>query len=251
MIGKAIGSIVGAPYWALQKGIDGVMQTAWKGGRNTVEGLRGTTKYWDEDGVQQSLNPGRKLARRLKNNAKGVFTGKEYNMKNQVVGDRNRLASGLHFVGDATFGTVGTAIGWGARGVGLLGIGAGRAAIRPTAAFTGHFVKQGIDYVGDTALGAADIVHNLNKTHWGRGTLFAGGAIGTTAIGAGSHLNSQWGSDGIAKAGMQFYNGQQIESVPGTLSPSNIGVENGELVSQPLDSMGADGDLVFAMHNLR
>lgn len=241
-------------FSAFQKMIDGVMQTAWKSGRSTYEGLRGTTKYWDEAGELQHLSPAHKIARRLKNDALQV-AGVKRDMKGRVdsnaeLGFRERMAGAGHFVGDALTAPL-NLIGWGARsGVGLAA-GAGKAAIRPTAQFVGHFTKQGIDYVGDTALGAADLVLALNKTKGGRDALFIGGGLGAVAIGGASHLNSQWGTDGIAKAGMQFYNGQKIESVPGTLSPSNIGVENGELVSQPLDSMGADGDLVFAMHNMR
>jgi hypothetical protein len=69
----------------INKGIEGAMQAGWKPMRNFYEGLRGTTKYKDAEGEIVSMSPAQKLARRLKNDTKQMFTGNRYDMKNNLV----------------------------------------------------------------------------------------------------------------------------------------------------------------------
>jgi hypothetical protein len=235
-------------FSAFNKGLEGMMSAAWKGTRNVVDGARGTTKYIDEAGEQVRMNPAQRLARRLKNDVYQM-KGVKRDMKGRIdpeyeMSAGERFAGAGHLVGDALTAPL-QMIGWGARGGTMLGLGVGAAVGKPIGKAavmgTGHMAKQGIDFVGDTAIGAAELVGAMNKSHLGRDMLFVGGAAGALTVGGGKALSDSWGSDAIGKQAMQFYNGRPIDSLPGTITPSNTMV----------DSMGAGGDVVLAMHNMR
>ena len=233
-------------FWAIQQGINGVMQSAFKAPR-AVWDSRKTSKYKDEAGNEHKLNPARRVARRLKNDVYQMG-GVKRNMRGEIdeaaeLSRTDRLAGAGHLVGDTLFAPL-TLMGWGVRGgtklaaVGGLAIGipTAKAGVKATTAMS----RETINYVGDTAMAAGDLIGAMNKSYVGREMLFAGGTVGALGVSAASTLNGQWSSDAIGKAGMQFYNGREIDQLPGTVMPSSTSVET-----------GADGDLVFAMHNMR
>jgi hypothetical protein len=245
----------------INKGIEGAMQAGWKPMRNFYEGLRGTTKYKDAEGEIVSMSPAQKLARRLKNDTKQMFTGNRYDMKNNLVEEElgvggrigNAVTGGLHFVGDATLGTAGTALGWSARMAGK-GVWWGAKTMHRVGA--GKLLTTGINAVGDTAMGAADLVLALNKGPVGKNVLLGLGVAGAAGIGGAGALGEEFGGTTTMANSLKFYSGGSIESVPGEISPSGQRVDDsGNLVQptngKPIDNMGADGSLVFALHNMR
>lgn len=240
--------------WAINKTLEGAMKTAWKPVRSFFDGASGTKKFLNEAGEEVKLNPAQKLARRLKNDGEQFFTGNRRNLKGELIEEdlnafdrhvTNRIGGALHFIGDATVGTVMTGLGWGARTMTGAGLWAGKKAIKPTALGVGHVTKQTMGLVGDTALGGAELISEMGKTTAGRNTLGIGGLLGAGAIGTMGAANDKWGESGVRIAMKNMYDGNALEAVPGTIGPTQSVQRN------PLDDMGADGDLVFAMHNMR
>lgn len=224
-------------------------QTAWKPTRNFFRGVRG----------KGSIN---KSARNFSNRTKQTITGKQYDKHGNVIENpnetfmerhiNNRATGALHVAGEVLSAPL-TALGWGVggigRGAGWVGVGLGKVGIRGA----GRMTREGVDFVGDAAIGGMELVGAMNKTYHGRAALFGAGAIGATALGASQAVNKEVGSSYAGQRGLQFYKGQTIDSIPGTITPSNQGVDwDGNLMeNRPLDNMGADGNLALAMHNLR
>lgn len=245
--------------WAINKTMEAAMKTAWKPVRSFYDGASGTKKFLNEAGEQVKLNPAQKLVQRLKNDARQIGSGKRRDLKGNIIDEdlsafdrhvTNRIGGALHLVGDATVGTLATGLGWGARTIGGGALAMGAMAFRPTMKGVGHVTKQSIDLVGDTALGAADLVHQMNKSTTGRNLLFGAGfagVAGTSAFNSNmlSPENYRGGESAIKLAMKNMYDGEKLDALPGTIGDTQVVQRN------PLDNMGADGDLVFAMHNMR
>lgn len=241
--------------WAVDKLLKTGMGAAWKPVRSFYEGVSGTSKYTMKNGDKVKLNPAQKLARRLKNDGRQILTGKKYNMKGEDITEEgmnafnrhvtSRLGGALHLIGDATIGTAFTGAGWLTRGMGMGLFMGGAMAAKPTIKGLGHVTKQSIDLVGDTAIEGASKIHRMNQTAGGREALMWMGGLGAAGTGIMAGANDTWGASGIKIAMRNQYDGEMLDAVPGTIAETNV------MRRDPLDDMGADGDLVFAMHNMR
>lgn len=238
----------------MEQTVSGVLKTGWKGPRSFHDGLMGRTHYnggatsWrNKDGENIARSPMGKLAQRLKADTMQMATGRKYNPATMEAKDStqgflgrhvgNRIGGALHAVGDLTIGTTATALGWGTRAVGL----GAAAAARPALRGAGHLAYQGARDATQMVVNNASLIHGMTKTRHGQNMLLGGGflAAGGAALYGSSmdernpHKNSQ-------------YDNEQIESLPGTL-----GAQGADRGSNAMVNTGADGDLVFAMHNMR
>lgn len=241
--------------WAVDKALKTAMSTAWKPVRSFYEGVRGTAKYTTEAGDKIKLNPAQKLARRLKHDTHQMMTGRKLDMNGKDITEEgmnafnrhvtSRLGGAMHLIGDATVGTAFTAAGWATRGLGVGLFMGGALAAKPAVKGLGHVTKQSIDLVGDTAIEAASKIHRMNQTPGGREGLMWMGALGAGGAGIMAGAGDTWGESGIKIAMRNQYDGGMLDAVPGTIAQTNVMQRN------PMDDMGADGELVFAMHNMR
>lgn len=231
-----------------------VMSAAWKPVRSFYDGASGTThlngagKAWkNKHGENVVRNPYGKLVQRLKSDAKQVVTGKKYNPATGQELDKQRSWLGrqtlgrvggvMHGVGDLTLGGAATTLGWGARGATKL---AGKA-VSPLVQGAGHLAYQGVRDTSQVLWGGAAIASNMSKTRTGSAILFGGGLAATAGVGL-----AATGLQETTQDRMQFYSNNQVESLPGTLGAQ--GASNG---SDAMVDTGADGELVFALHNMR
>jgi hypothetical protein len=239
---------------ALQGTIDAAMSAAWKPVRSFYDGLSGTThmngasKAWrNADGEVTRRTPYGKLAQRLRADAMQTLTGRKYNpATGEVIDDGRswlgrqtfgRMGGIAHGVGDLTLGTAATTIGWGARGAGALAAGASK----PIARGIGHIAYQGARDTLGMAKDTTSLLYHMSRNPVGKDVLFGAGVIGVGGYAMADNMINE-----VSANRLSFYMNNQVDSLPGTLAAQ--GAAEG---SQAMVSTGADGDLVFAMHNLR
>ncbi len=250
--------------WFINGFFNLAMQAAWKPVRSTYDGLKGSTKVVNQAGETVRYNPAQTLARRLKQDIQTIGTGNRYNFKTgkaiddaiydadgNITGYKqsflgkhigNRAKGIAHLVGDLTLGTAGTMLGWGTRIAGGATLGVTKAVAPLAFRGLGHVTYQTGALAGELAIGGARMIHAATKTGHGRALLFGGGAVGATIL---PHANKAFQEDSIGK--LAFYQGSPIDSLPGTLAAQGASSPSPVV----LDNLGADGDLVFALHNLR
>lgn len=279
-LGKWLGERMLDPTHHINKLMDFGLQSGWKVARGLGRGIRGKRKMTGPDGQEITRGAFGDARQDFVNRIKQIGTGKEYDEFGKAIDhsdtatwmEKNvtsRIDGALHVVGDGLTAPLGV-LGWGGKQL-VKGTGTVAGSIAKKGVhLTGRATKEGIDFVGDAALGARDLVGAMNQTYSGRGALFGIGAVGATAFGLNSLAGKVSGSGSAGERGLQFYKGMAIDSVPGSVSPSSQMVDDaGQLVQKPassggnlmdqvnqgvnqgLDSLGADGDLVFAMHNMR
>lgn len=231
--------------------IDAAMSAAWKPVRGVYDGLTGTSNWKNADGDKIARNPANKLAQRLKASSKQMITGKKYDPKTgqaleeqrgflgrQTIG---RVGGALHTVGDLTLGAAGTALGWGARTTAGLGMGAVAMAAPTVLKGTALVAGQGIKDTASIATGGARLLHNMSKSDTGSTLLFGGGLAATAGVAGASALFKDTTNSRVG-----FYSNHQVDSLPGTLAAQGAAEGSNAFVDT-----GADGDLVFALHNMR
>lgn len=225
---------------------DAAIKTSWTGMKNYGRGIRGTHTKMDEAGDVYSVSPLRdSLVGDIKRHGKQAFTGYKYNKKGEIVDKdigawqktKNRLSGSLGAVADITVGSSAQAMGWATRAAGVAAWGTAKWAGPQLAKQAGYTTKEAFDLIGDTALDAGDAVRHMSRSGVGQVALF-GGALGVA--GAAPFAKDIMTDSSPVGKGMQAYVGSNLETVAGT-SQSN----------RYVDDLGADGDLVFAMHNLR
>lgn len=233
--------------------LGGVLGGVWNVAKNTGRGIRGGVKETLEDGTERTVSAYGRLGRDIAEKGRTFFSGgKKYNKKGELInGDAdfferagNVFSAGIGAVSDMTLGTAGVALGWGLKKT-AQGIGIGTAALAaPVAKGVGHLTYQGVGLAGDTAINAAGFVMNMSKSPYGRGMLMGGTLLGAAAYGGGKEIS---GGNMIAdtlSVGMGEGGENYIESIAGS-------VTNTPRRYRKPDNLGADGDLVFALHNLR
>lgn len=238
------------------------MGAAWKPVRGTYEGLRGGANVINK-GEKTHYNPAQLLARRLKQNSQTLVTGNKYNFKTgekiddairkngEITGYSqswlgkhvgNRLGAAAHMVGDLTLGSTASMLGWAARPIAKAGVAVAGATATPIAKGVGHLTYQSGALGTELAVNGAKTVTAMSRNPAGRQALFWGTGGVMTAGAVGSTMLKEETANKLS-----FYAGNQVDALPGTLASQ--GANQGSRVG--VDSLNADGDLVFAMHNLR
>lgn len=229
--------------------LNGVLGGAWNLAKNTYHGARGTRVVKDAvTGLETTVRGRDALIKSLKENAGRVAHGGRKGKDGVLnTGDwferqAERIGGVFGIASDMTFGAAGQMLGWGLGGIGRaivspgsrnIGAKLGKASIRGV----GHVTNQSMRLFGDTAINGAGFVMDLAKSPYGAAALMAA----PVAIAGGvSAFKEETGQRAIQEA-IQMSVGQELESMPGLVTPSRRTIEN----------FGADGDLVFAMHNLR
>lgn len=231
---KGMSKGVAIPYRMLRSFFDGAAGTsAHNYGAKTWRDHRGNTvKY----------NPIQKTARRAGANLETLWTGRrthantrEVISKDQDAGflkrQHNRAWAGIHFVSNMTVGMAGASLGWGVRGAtggaALLAFG----TARPMARFIGGATYETAGTIGEMARGVRGLSRGNNAISTRTSDLMMLGAFGGTVIGGLALANET-----LADKKFSGY----AEAIPGSME-----------ASQRMVDTGADGDLVFALHNMR
>lgn len=230
------------------------MKTGWKGPRGFHDGFSGNThmngvgtSWRDKNGENVIRSPMGKLAQRLRADAKQIATGKKYNHATMEAKEStqgflgrhvgNRIGGVAHAVGDLTIGAAATGLGWGTR----VGVGTGAFVGKHALKGAGHVAYQGARDVTRAVTDTASLVHGMTKTRHGQNMLLAAGGIG--ALGVGGAVAFSNSRDPHRKS---YYENNQVESLPGTLAAQEAAEGSNRMVDT-----GADGDLVFSLHNMR
>lgn len=232
--GKGLGKAVAIPFRAL---------------RSVFDGLSGSSahnyaaKEWrDKSGVGVRYNPIQKTGRRAMSNLETMWTGRRThaNTRETIKKDEdaglikrqwNRGWAGVHFVSNMTVGMAGAGLGWGVRGATGLTAMAAVGTARPMARFIGGATYETAGTLGEMVRGTYGLSRSANAASVRTSDMLLLGAFGAATIG------------GLAMAQESLadkkFNGY-AESIPGTVGSS-----------QQMVDTGADGDLVFALHNMR
>lgn len=227
--GKLMGKAAAIPFRALRNIFDGVAGTSAHN--------YGAKEWRDKHGNARKYNPIQKTGRRATANLETMLTGRRTHANTREVMKKdedagfakrqwNRGWAGVHFVSNMTVGMAGASLGWGARaGVGLTGM-ATVASARPMARFIGGATYETAGTVKEMVGGVRGLSRNPTTSD-----MMLMGAFGAATIGGLAIASDSFGD--------KKYSGQ-AESIPGTMSGSQTMVDT-----------GADGDLVFALHNMR
>lgn len=232
--GKLMGKAVAIPSRALRSVFDGASGSS---AHNYA------AKEWrDKNGVGRKYNPIQKTGRRATANLETMLTGRRTHANTREVIKKdedagfakrqwNRGWAGVHFVSNMTVGMAGAGLGWGVRtGAGLAGMAAIGTA-RPMARFIGAATYETAGTMNEMVKGVHGLSRAGNPASVRTSDMLLMGAFGAATIG------------GLALASDSFgdkkYSGQ-AESIPGSVGGSQTMVDT-----------GADGDLVFALHNMR
>lgn len=219
--------------------IQSALKAGWSGVRNVYRGVIGDVP--DSDG--RSLSPARRLARDMRRRAYELATGYEAKYEGgRLVSQfakkgeqayKSRLGSALDLVlGDMLIGGIGLTLGWGARKGVKLGAKAVSASARPV----GHLAYQTYGLARDVVLGGGRMLYKTSRNPIGAVGLFSA----PIALNFGVQLIDE--SEHYAvRRGLVNSVGMPVEAIPGSITPSSYTVDN----------FGADGNLVFALHNLR
>ncbi|WP_422661776.1 hypothetical protein ACK8P5_25820 (plasmid) [Paenibacillus sp. EC2-1] len=221
--------------------ISGVFGGAWTVTKNAGRAVRGGTKQVNEAGEHITRSSMGRLVDDIKKKGEIVRTGVDGPGKygnDWFERQGNRVKATFGVLSDSTLGVLGQGVGFAGKNTVKLGAGAAAAAFVPTVKGLGHLTKGTMDLVGDTAINAAGLVHHMTKSPYGSAALF--GAPIALAFGKGAF--DEYGGTNMRKEAIQatIQNGE-IEALPGMVTPS----------PRRIDNFGADGDLVFAMHNMR
>lgn len=227
---------MGQSFWLT----DLLFGAGWNTAKNVYRGARGKKEILDDAGnVVQTISPRDRLIQDLKSareaeNALAELEGRMVSPLWQDIkyGTYGILGQGLQMLG-WTGGVAGTAVGAVAAPV---GIAAGKLA-KHTAVGTGKALYGAADQAVDMALNASELIGDMTNSRIGQTVLFA-----TPIVGAGVIGGFKEGQGFIVNSGLKAYIGSNAEALPGTTA---------EASEKRLDNLGADGSLVFAMHNLR
>lgn len=226
-------------FWLSDMIFGGVMKSGWSGVKNAGRGARG--KYIKKDketGLDVSVSPFRDgIIGDLKKHTKEFTTGKDTNGKKV-----NRLGSLGEMVNDVTIAPLAQGAGWTAGTAAKIGAGLTIYGAPKAARLGGHLAKGTMDVVGDTAINGAEFVMDMSKSKRGQTMLFAGAAL---PLAAAPLIGESFTEGTYLKDSLAAKVGTQMEGLPGTTT------EMMENSIHTVDNMNADGDLVFAMHNLR
>jgi hypothetical protein len=228
---------------------NGLIRGGWTGLKNAGRGMRGKYIRRDaETGLEYSVSPFRDgLLGDVKRHSKKVLTGRNYDDAGNIIDEgnfiTNRVEGALGLAADFAIGMPMQAIGW---GIGKTASVAGRTAMWAApkiARQVGRSTKEAFDLFGDTAINAAEFIVELGKTKRGQMMLFSAPIL---AMGAAPVIAEGFSDNGTRalKEGLAAKVGGTMDTMMGTtmeLSGSQYTIDN----------MNADGDLVFALHNLR
>lgn len=232
---------------ASMKGIQKGVALPFRALRMVFDGMAGTSshnyaaKTWrDKYGNSVAYNPLQKTGRRAMANLETMFTGKRTHANTREVFESdekggiggfakrnwNRGWAGVHFVSNMTIGMAGASLGWGINGAAKLGAMAAFGTARPMARFIGGAAYETAGTVGEMVRGTRGLSRNATTSD-----MMMLGAFGVTAVG-GLALATEELSD-------KKFTGY-AEEIPGTYGANPRMVDT-----------GANGDLVFALHNMR
>lgn len=220
--------------------------------RSVFDGLAGTSahnygaKTWrDKHGNTTSYNPIQKTGRRAMANLETMVTGKRTHANTREVFEKdqkggvggfakrqwNRGWAGVHFASNMTLGMAGASLGWGINGTAKLGAMATIGTARPMARFIGGAAYETAGTAGEMVRGLAGLSRGGNAASIRTSDMLLLGTFGAVAVG-GLALATDELSD-------KKYTGY-AEAIPGTQDANPRMVDT-----------GANGDLVFALHNMR
>ncbi len=148
----------------------------------------------------------------------------------------NRVGAGVESAANMTVGNLGLALGWGIRKSGQAVGKAAAAAAKPTARAVGHVAYQAGGLAKDTIIGGGHILHRTSQ-NWAGGLAMFGAAAAAPVMMAGFESSEHYAvNHGIAE-----FAGQELDAIAGAVTPAR----------RSLQTFGADGNMVFAMHNQR
>jgi hypothetical protein len=227
----------------------------WGGARSFYQGARGTIKQTDEAGnVVSRLRPRERLAQSLReSHAKRMEAAKERG----GLGIGAALTSGIEHAVSWPALAVGNTMHWIARGGWEATKATTQTFAKPTWQMMHDVGWSVADGVTDMSLNAAEKVARMAQHPAGATALFLAPALGGLA----APLYDNEVNYALNK-GLQQYAGQPIETLPGVVTPTDkvgptleqakhYGHAHLLLKESPLDNFGANGELVFAMHNMR
>ncbi len=240
------------------------LHAAWKPTRGIYEGLRGGVKIKNAAGETQKINPLTAQARRIKQNAQTLIHGDPIDFKTgqrqanaifdndgNIIDYRqswlgqhlgNRIGAAAHLVGDLTIGMGASALGWSAKPVLGAAAGVGMWGAKKGARALGHVTYQAATGGASMVYHGAKNLYAMSNHRVGKHVLFGGTVTGMLAYSGGQTMLKD---QSVSTLG--FMVGQQAEALPGTLASQ--GIQSAHTVG--IDSLGADGDLVLALHHLR
>jgi hypothetical protein len=219
--------------------INSALKAGWGGVRNVYRGIVGDVPGEGDE----RLSPARRLARDMRKHAYEFATGyqSEY-VDGKLVSQfarkgekayRSRVGAAMDLVlGDMVLGSLGLALGWGVRKGVKLGAKAVSASARPV----GHLAYQTYGLARDFTIGGGRMLYKTSKNPIGATALF----VAPMGLALGGQLFDETQHYAVRK-GLAEYTGMQVDSIPAAITGS----------PHVVDNFGADGNLVFAMHNLR
>lgn len=231
------------------KGLAKVAALPYRAVRSIFDGIAGTSshnygaKIWrDKNGEAVSYNPLQKTGRRAGANIETILTGRRTHANTREVIKKdedagfikrqwNRGWAATHFVGNMTVGMAGASLGWGVKGAATLVGGGAIASARPMARFIGAATYETAGTLGEMGRGVQGLARGNNAASARTSDMLLLGAFGAAGIGG-----LALASDSFSDKGYTGY----AESVQGT----------NNMAPRMVDT-GADGDLVFALHNMR
>ena len=231
------------------KGMQKGVSIPFRALRSVFDGLAGTSahnygaKTWrDRHGNTTRYNPIQKTIRRANANLETMLTGQRTHANTrQVIGadedagflkrQWNRGWAGVHFASNVTLGMAGSSLGWGINGATKMTALAAIGTARPMARFIGGATYETAGTLGEMVRGTMGLSRGRNAASIRTSDMLLLGAFGATAIGGLAIATDELGDKG--------YTGY-AESIPGTMDANPRMVDT-----------GANGDLVFALHNMR
>lgn len=232
--GKGMGKGASIPFRALRSIFDGLAGTSSHN--------YGAKTWRDSNGQSVRYNPIQKTGRRAAANLETMLTGRRTHANTREVIDKdqdagffkrnhNRAWAGVHFASNMTLGMAGASLGWGIKGATMGSAALAFGTARPMARFIGGATYETAGTIHEMTRGIHGLSRGSNAASVRTSDMLMLGAFGAATIG-GMAIASESLSD-------KKFSGY-AEAIPGTMESS-----------QRMVDTGADGDLVFALHNMR